>query len=244
MKPTTTRRNAVIYARYSPRPGAPGETIAVQIERCRAYAVAHNLTLIGTHIDEGLSGATTEGREGLARAMELLKQNKGTTLIVLALSRLARNTSEALDLMQQIQNTGGDFASLAEQIDTGTPTGRFVFTLLAGVAQLEREQTAERTSMGLKHLKRRGRRVGRHASFGWKLDPAKKGAEQKDLLPNRDEQAALEMMLHLQGIGASDERIAEELNNHGFRARDGRKWYAVTVRRVLNNPAPDVQIKS
>ena len=219
---------AIIYARYSPRPNGREETIELQVERCRSYAKAMGLECDESLVfaDRMLSGKSIEGRDGLAAALEAMEERRGSTLMVYSLSRLARNTREALELAERIQKAGCNLVCLQERFDTTTPTGRMLFTVCAAIAQLEREQTAQRTSDGLQHLKRNGCRVGVHAQYGWRL-PDEIPAERDgglELVPDDGEQVVLRHIVS----GAR----AVELNSMGFRNRGGGKWRSSEVKRI------------
>ena len=106
------------------------------------------LTKVGCEkiFDDKISG-TRADRPGLARAMELLR--KDDTLVVWKLDRLGRSVKNLVDLVADLQKQGIHFKSLTDSIDTGTPSGRFFFHVMASLAEMERELTAERTRAGL-----------------------------------------------------------------------------------------------
>lgn len=108
--------------------------------------------------DEGVSGAKKE-REGLSKALETLKE--GDTLTVWKIDRLGRSTLDLLSLLEELQKRDISFQSITEGIDTSTAAGRMVFSMIAAIAQLERENLKERTKAGLKAAKKRGVRLGR-----------------------------------------------------------------------------------
>lgn len=93
---------------------------------------------------------------------ELLNQLRvGDVIVVTKYDRLARSLKDLLELVDQIKERGAGFRSLAEDIDTTTPAGRFVFHVFASIAQFERERISERTREGLEAARRRGRVGGR-----------------------------------------------------------------------------------
>ena len=85
----------------------------------------------------------------------------GDTVIVESLSRLGRSTKDLIELVELMQKKGVQLVSLKEQIDTNTPTGKLLFTLMSALAQFERDVIAERTQEGLKAARARGRVGGR-----------------------------------------------------------------------------------
>ena len=92
---------------------------------------------------------------------------EGDTVVIESLSRLGRSTRDLLELVDLFQKKGVQLVSLKEQIDTGTPTGKLLFTLMSALAQFERDVIAERTKEGLRAARANGRGVtnissGRH----------------------------------------------------------------------------------
>ena len=99
------------------------------------------------------------GRPGLQRMMEFVR--RGDTVIVESISRFARNTRDLLDLVEQLTLAGVEFVSRKEAIDTTTPSGKFMLTIFAAVAELEREYILQRQKEGIAIAKARGVYKGR-----------------------------------------------------------------------------------
>ena len=87
----------------------------------------------------------------------------GYTLIVTEFSRLARSTTDLLNIVQQLREKGVEFVSLKEQLDTNTPQGRFMLTVFAAMAELERETILQRQREGIAAAKRAGKYKGRQS---------------------------------------------------------------------------------
>ena len=87
--------------------------------------------------------------------------NSGDMLIVAALDRIGRKTTEVLALIENLVNRGVILLSDREGVDYSTPAGRLVTQILVSVAEMERNLISERTKAGLKAAKERGSRVGR-----------------------------------------------------------------------------------
>ena len=108
---------------------------------------------------EKVSGVRAD-RPQLARLMASLSQ--GDTLVITKLDRLGRSTRELLDLIDRIGKAGAAFRSLGDPLwDTSTPQGRLLATMLAGIAEFERELIRERTGAGRERAMARGVRFGR-----------------------------------------------------------------------------------
>jgi DNA invertase Pin-like site-specific DNA recombinase len=107
---------------------------------------------------EKTSGNRAE-RPEFSKAREALRE--GDTLVVWKLDRLGRSVKNLVDLVGELHKQGTQFKSLTDAIDTGTPSGRFFFHVMASLAQMERELTVERTRAGLETARKLGRKGGR-----------------------------------------------------------------------------------
>jgi DNA invertase Pin-like site-specific DNA recombinase len=105
-----------------------------------------------------LSGKNT-ARPALQKLMNTVKH--GDTVIVESVSRFARNTRDLLDLIEKLTAKGVEFVSQKENIDTSTPTGKFMLTVFGAVAELERGYTLQRQREGIAAAKMRGVSFGR-----------------------------------------------------------------------------------
>ncbi len=133
-----------------------------------------------------ISGSRAE-RPGLAEALAMLRE--GDTLVVWKLDRLGRSVKHLVDLVGELAKQGIQFKSLTDAIDTGTPSGRFFFHVMASLAEMERELTVERTRSGLEVARQLGRTGGRKRQMtDSKIKSAKKllanGIPPKDVAKN------------------------------------------------------------
>jgi DNA invertase Pin-like site-specific DNA recombinase len=108
--------------------------------------------------DEKMTG-TKRDRPELTKMLD--RMIAGDTVVIESLSRLGRSTKDLIELTELFQSRGVNLVSLKESIDTSTPTGKLLFTLMSAIAQFERDCIAERTREGLKAAKARGRNGGR-----------------------------------------------------------------------------------
>ena len=118
---------------------------------------------------EKMSG-TKKNRPELDQLLRLLKM--GDTVIVESLSRLGRSTKNLIELVELFQERGVHLVSLKEAVDTSTPSGKLLFTLMSAIAQFERDTIAERTSEGLRAARARGRVGGRPKTDSRKIQQA------------------------------------------------------------------------
>jgi len=98
-------------------------------------------------------------RPNLKKMMGYIR--KGDTVVVESISRFARNTRDLLDLVKQLEDKQVKFVSQKENIDTGTPTGKFMLTIFGAVAELEREYILQRQAEGIAIAKQAGKYGGR-----------------------------------------------------------------------------------
>ena len=220
--------NAIIYARFSPRPGAAlCESIEFQLERCRAYCQAMNFAVLAEFSDRELSGGRADNRPGLQDALNAACEHKAV-LIVYSLSRLARNTRDAISISERLDKCGADLASLSEKIDTTSAGGRLMFTIFAGLATFEREQTAERTSQSMRRHQAAGRRMSERTPFGWVRNPQNPALMISDPM----EQSIIVQIKGLNEKGFHSREICRELELMEIKCRGGR-WYHGTIQNIL-----------
>ena len=108
--------------------------------------------------EDKVSG-TRADRPGLAKALEMLRE--GDALVVWKLDRLGRSVKQLVDLIGELRQQGVQFKSVTDAIDTGTPSGRFFFHVMASLSEMERELIVERTRAGLEVARQLGRKGGR-----------------------------------------------------------------------------------
>ena len=222
--------DAVLHGRFSPRPSADEcDGVEKQIERCRAYCAGHGYTVAAVHADKDLSGGRADNRPGLQKAIAEACARRAF-LVVYSLSRLARNTRDAIDLAERLNKAGADLAVIQENVNTRSPMGRFIFTLFSALAQLEREQIGARTSVAMLRHQATGRRMTRpdRCPYGWRSDPI----DPDRLAEDAEEQAVIARIRQERAKGHSLRAIAELLNRAGLQCRRGR-WGHSTVRSIL-----------
>jgi DNA invertase Pin-like site-specific DNA recombinase len=144
----TPSMSLVGYARIS----TAEQNLALQIDALSAAGAARVFE------DRGVSGTKAE-RPGLTEALRYLRG--GDTLVVWKLDRLGRSMTHLLQTVAELEARGVGFRSLAEAIDTTTPTGRLVFHIIGALGQFERDLIRERTGAGLAAAAARGRKGGR-----------------------------------------------------------------------------------
>lgn len=147
-----------IYARVST--ANSGQDPTMQTRELREYADRRGWTVAGEYVDTGISG-TKEKRPELDRLMADAHKRRFDVVAVWKFDRFARSVSHLLRALDTFRVLGIEFVSLSESLDTATPTGRMVFTVLGAVAELERSLIVERVKAGLRNARSKGKRLGR-----------------------------------------------------------------------------------
>src|SRR5262249_48433766 len=151
-------KRAALYMRVSTK--GHGQTTETQAVALREYAERRGFTIAEEYRDEGISGSK-DSRPALDRLMKDARARKFDVVVVARFDRFARSVSHLLRALEEFSHLGVDFVSLSESIDTSTPMGRMIFTVLAAVAELERNLIKERVAMGMARARRQGRTLGR-----------------------------------------------------------------------------------
>jgi DNA invertase Pin-like site-specific DNA recombinase len=149
---------AAIYARVSTANN--GQDPRVQTRELGEFCERRGWTLVPEYVDIGISG-TKEKRPALDRLMADAFKRRFDVVVVWRFDRFARSVSHLLRALETFQTLGIEFVSLSEQMDTSTPTGKMVFTVLGAVAELERSLIVERVKAGLRNARAKGKRLGR-----------------------------------------------------------------------------------
>ena len=211
-----------------------GESLETQRQRIKRYMELADAELVDIITDDGKSGKILD-REGFQEVLRRLRNNEVDGICVSRLDRMTRRVRDLIMLVEDVfARRGKHLMSVVEQIDTNTPMGRAVLTILSAIAQLEREQIAERVHGVLQEKSRRGERTGT-IPYGFALDPADPTGKQLTRHPG--EQEIIDVAKGLRGDGWSYYRIAEELTRRGVPTKNGNdKWIHTSVRRILTRP--------
>ncbi len=151
----TDLKRVGIYARVSTNRQCPES----QLLPLREYATARGFEIVSEYVDV-ISGSK-DSRPELARLMADAAKRRLDAVAVWKFDRFARSTRHLVTALEQFNALGVDFISLSESIDTSTPMGKMVFTVLAAVAELELSLIRERVVMGLERAKAQGKVLGR-----------------------------------------------------------------------------------
>ena len=220
--------NLIGYVRVSSEEQArEGLSLALQAEKIKVYCNLNDYTLVEIIEDAGFSAKNITGRKGFQKVLEkVLNPNNGLDgLIVWKLDRAFRSTINALEVSRSLNERGKNLISICERIDTVTAQGKFYFTLLNALAELERDQTSERTKVILQSKKSRGEHVGK-PKYGFQ-------SAGKTLQANNSQQKVITMIHNLKSEGLSYRCIAQRLNAKSILTKQYKQWTHKQISNIL-----------
>jgi len=153
-----TIKRVGLYARVSTK--NHGQTPETQLVALREYVANRKFEVVHEYVDTGFSGAK-DRRPQLDRLMRDAKLKKFDAVVVARFDRFARSTRHLILALEEFHSLGIDFISLNESVDTSTPMGKMVFTVIGAVAEQERSLIKERVMMGLERARKQGKQLGR-----------------------------------------------------------------------------------
>ena len=145
-----------IYARVSTK----DQNCELQLRDLQTFCAARKFTVVREYVDVGESGAK-DSRPQLNELMADARKRKLDAIVVWRFDRFARSTKHLLLALEEFRSLGIQFISYQENIDTSSPLGQALFTIVAAVSQLERDLIRERVSAGLRNAREKGKRLGR-----------------------------------------------------------------------------------
>jgi DNA invertase Pin-like site-specific DNA recombinase len=131
-----------------------------QVRVLRTYCEQNGITNVEFFTDNGISG-TKSSRPSLDLMMAAVERNEISAVVVPSFSRFARSTTHLLNALTRFKQKGVHFVSISERIDTNSAIGVAIFSILAAIAQLERDLIASRVKAGLENARAKGKQIGR-----------------------------------------------------------------------------------
>jgi len=149
---------AALYLRVSTSDQKPD----LQVDGLRAYAARAGLDVVQDYRDVGVSGRR-EGRPQLNALMAAARNREIDCVLVWKFDRFARSTRHLLTALEEFNHLGVRFVSVQDQVDTDSPMGRAIFTIIGAMAELESSLISERVTAGMRAAEARGKHLGRPA---------------------------------------------------------------------------------
>ena len=232
--------NTAIYLRVSTEEQTKGYGLEAQRSQCRAMATVKGWQVVQEFADEGISGAKDEvKRPGLKGLIDSAESGEIQAVIIAALDRLGRDTRLILRLVDELNQHSCQIVSCKESIDTTTPTGQFILTVFAGLAQMERDTIAQRLTGGRREREKKDGERGGWLPFGYERTYRLIEDERifDGVIIHEAQARTVRSIFSLRHAGETLRGIAEHLNANSITTQRGGKWYASSVRVVLENKA-------
>lgn len=247
------KRKAYAYLRVSTFKQVDGKSLEGQLEEIRAYCRAYNIELIGVYSDEGKSGKSIKGRPEFQRMLDdVAEKHEVDYVLVWKLSRFGRNACDSLNSLKYLEEHGVNLATVQDKIDTGETMGKLIFTILAALAEMERENIKEQTRNGKKYTALSGGWNGGAAPYGYRL------VDKKLVIAEEEADTVRKMFNWYMEDGAGYSTVTARLNESGIKPRQNKRldrkamqeagtddniyipdmedWYTTIVKKILDNP--------
>ena len=226
-----------IYTRVSTAIQVDGYSLVAQKDKLRKYAEFQDMEIVGEYSDEGHSGKNIKGRQEFMRMLNDIEDGKDGVdfVLVFKLSRFGRNAADVLSSLQLMQDYGVNLICVEDGIDSSKEAGKLLISIIAAVAEMERENIRVQTMAGREQKAREGKWNGGFAPYGYKL-------ENGELVIAEDEveiiQIIFDRYIHTNdGING----VANYLNNHGYTKKLRQNgtipgFSASFIKKIIDNP--------
>ncbi len=226
-----------IYTRVSTALQVDGFSLDAQRETMRKYADFQNMEIVREYSDEGHSGKNIRGRQEFVRMLNDIEDGKDEVSFVLVfkLSRFGRNAADVLSSLQLMQDYGVNLICVEDNIDSSKEAGKLLISIIAAVAEMERENIRVQTMAGRMQKAREGKWNGGFAPYGYAL-------ENGELVIAEDEADIIRMIFD-RYINTDDgiNGVANYLNNHGYTKKLRQNgtipgFSTSFVKKIIDNP--------
>jgi len=210
-----------------------GYSIPGQLEELRAYATEHNLSIYREYVDDGYSGKSIDGRPAMLELLADAKQGRFQAVITWKLNRLARNLADQLKMLEIFKQHHIGWMSLTEPLEINTAQGYFTAQMLGAIAQMEREQIAQNTRLGMQKRSAAGNWNSGNNVLGYEWVTEGDAERHVRIVPHEAELVQLIYEQYRSGKGFK--AITSHLNGTGYMTKRNKPFSVAAVRGILTN---------
>lgn len=203
-----------------------GASIENQKERIKAYCTYKQYQEPVFIADEAISGRKMKNRPGLQSIIQMVNDSQVERIIIYSLSRLSRNTIETMTFIRELNKKNVVIHSLTEELNTTTAVGRFYLLMSAGLAELESDQTGERTSSVLQNKKANGKVYCKSLTGFDKING--------NLIPIPEEIQKVKTIFDL-AQSKSPYHISKILNEQKISTKHGNNFTPAAIKKIIKN---------
>ena len=212
----------IAYLRVSHQESLNGTSLEVQEKKCRAFAELHGFSIDKVYSEVVSGGVEFRKRPVFQKVLSELKGN--SKLVVSRLDRLSRKVIDTLKLVDDFKKQNKDICITDIGNIHKDGVSKIFVTILASLAEIERENISQRVIASKKIAKEERRYLGGYTEFGYKV-------EDKKLVPDDKEFTVLQSMINLRKSGLGYRKISDEIKN-----KFGKRIYYPQVHKILNRP--------
>ena len=221
-----------IYIRVSTEEQAKeGFSINAQKEKLKQYSFSRDWDIYDYYIDDGISGKNLKDRPNILRLLEDVKSSNINNILVYKIDRITRSTKNLIELIELFNDYNCSFNSIMESIDTSSATGRMFIKIVGIFAEFERENLAERVTLGYEQKTREGNYTNTNGVYGYDYVVGI-----GNLLVNEYEKNIVNDIYNYYLEGQSLSKISKLLIDKKVPTKRGGKWCQSTISSILSNP--------
>ena len=218
-----------IWIRVSTEDQKRGDSPEHHLDQAKTYAKLQSYDVVEIYDLTGVSGKTVKDHPECQRMLMDIHRGHISGLIFSKIARFARNTIELLEFANFFKEHKANLISLKESFDTSTPSGKLFFTIIAAMAEWEREEIVDRINASVETRAKKGKVMG-GIPYGYQ----RKGKDDIELHPEESvvRKKMYELYLQNQRYGT----VARILNKEGYRTKRGKKFSDMAIKRLLKDP--------
>lgn len=229
----TINNSIAIYVRVSSEDQVDRYSIPGQLEELRAYATDHNLSIYREYVDDGYSGKSIDGRPAMLELLADAKHGRFQAVITWKLNRLARNLADQLKMLEIFKQHNIGWMSLTEPLEIKSAQGYFTAQMLGAIAQMEREQIAQNTRLGMQKRSAAGIWNSGNNVLGYEWVTEGDAEPQVRMVPH--EANLVQMIFEQYRSGHGLKAITNQLNGAGYMTKRNKPFSIAAIRGILTN---------